>query len=520
MFTESLEASIGYSQSLVQIGDYNRAIQVLLQERSYFPDNLDLLTRLGELYNSFGTQEMKIRYYESLRYLKHPEFLASLGEAYGAVKDFPHAVECLKESLKINSNDYRSWLALGKCYESYGDLEQALEAYERADKLSCSDPDTLLQLAGVYGKMGYMEKAKIIYEDILKRNPRNRQAISGLKMCRSLFEDKEYDAEEGILAAISRTEYRESFARALAVSMSLVANADRVLTPEEFNFFRLRLRPFKEILPENLDEILTEPGSIDDLYPHLEGIPPSDRIFLFKLVCELAGIDRHLPPEEEEALEKVKVALEIPEKVIEVILMRTIPVTWQSLCARVMEFRKVPDPSNLETLLYNWERYWDEYRKNDSISLEKMMNLLHQVYAILEINYRTSSMLYRFGGISETFDLQMKIKKEVFGGGTVIFNAALSGLDFDRIAITLFSRGKKEEALRLASMILINRLILALEHFCSLEPVDTWTRPFKIPNEMEMIVFRPKSALGVAKKTGLFDKTAAEAIERRRNVGT
>jgi len=155
-----------------------------------------LYAELGSAYNNRSEYLNKaIDYYKkAMREDPAAGFLGEeLSDLYIQTGRLREAVQESENTLKSNPNDLTARRILGRIFaRMIGDpqqkgmnqkmLEQATEQYKKITELDPSDPDAWLMLGRLY-KMGQKSvDAKQAYEQVLKNDPENVDALSGLAM--------------------------------------------------------------------------------------------------------------------------------------------------------------------------------------------------------------------------------------------------------------------------------------------------------------------------------------------------
>lgn len=506
-----LLASLIYTGKLIRAGSYNSAIERLEEMRKCYPDNVDILKQLAESYNSLGDPDRRVEFFESVKHLDRPEFLESLAMAYINLNDIKKARNVLETALSIDPENYRLWLTMGRIKELFGDLEGALSAYKKSYKLSLQDQVVSIYLAGIHGKMGNYSMALKIYEKILRQNPDNPHARAGLEICRTLDGLNGVAGKENVLNLVSKEDYNRDFANALIVSLSAVANADEHLALSEINLMSMALRPFMKLLPGNIEEELTKKYRIQEVTKHIKKLPDFAKVLIYQLACELASVDKKLTGSEMKVLARLSEILELSLNEADAILRRTRPITWLVLEREMRHYRKTLDMSDLELLLFNWERYWKQFWEQDPLTLDELMDYLEKAKKHIEILERGDTKVYRFKNILKIFELQCRIKKRVFRHGIIIGNTILSSKDIEKIILRLYKHDlNKAMSRKVMEMFLINRLVLALQQFCELFPSESWLEPQLRPSEIEIIIYSTDRAVEIGKDVGLLKRNYSD----------
>ena len=74
--------------------------------------------------------------------------------------------EILKEKVKTNSNDTRSWISLGNIYFDTNRYDEAIESYLNALEIKPDNPDVLSDLGVMYRRAGKPENAISAFDKV------------------------------------------------------------------------------------------------------------------------------------------------------------------------------------------------------------------------------------------------------------------------------------------------------------------------------------------------------------------
>jgi hypothetical protein len=106
---------------------------------------------------------------------------------------------------------------------------------------------------------------------------------------------------------------------------------------------------------------------------------------------------------------------------------------------------------------------------------------------LLEFNNEEGCLYYRIKDIKAAGELQAEIKKRILEPGPAVPTTSLCSIELEKLNYSLIEKGDKSRALKLASMIFMNRLVLSLESFNGLPLSETWKDTEEISDELEMI---------------------------------
>jgi cytochrome c-type biogenesis protein CcmH/NrfG len=104
-----------------------------------------------------------------------PGFEGGRDKAPGQVQPPPPAAE-LEEKARANPNDTGVLVQLAQAYQRENNVPKAVETYEKAVALDPGKDDLKNRLAGSYISAGRYDQAIKILEEVISRNPDNKEA--------------------------------------------------------------------------------------------------------------------------------------------------------------------------------------------------------------------------------------------------------------------------------------------------------------------------------------------------------
>jgi len=117
--------------------------------------------------------------------------LLNWARRYYEKDEFTHAVDPLRKLLKINRDYGIAYKWLARSLKKMRKYEEAMRYYELYAKVEKS-VDSQLDLAKSYRKGKLFDKSEIIYKDLLKKEPKNREARIGLVQIKYARMEKDY----------------------------------------------------------------------------------------------------------------------------------------------------------------------------------------------------------------------------------------------------------------------------------------------------------------------------------------
>jgi lipopolysaccharide biosynthesis regulator YciM len=144
--------------------------------------------------------------------------------------DLDAAEELLSRAVRIDSDQVDAYLSLARLYRLRGEIGRAIRVHQnillRTDIRPEQRDEALLGLAGDFRKGGFLQRSIAAYEEVLARDPGNRNALRALIRLRADVRDHRRAVElQRRLARAEGREGRSEEAR-LLVEMSEAAHAE------------------------------------------------------------------------------------------------------------------------------------------------------------------------------------------------------------------------------------------------------------------------------------------------------
>lgn len=195
LFEEALVINPNYVEALNNLGNifntmekYEKALPYFLKADNIMPDEPIILNNLGIALMELGKlDEAKIKLETAIK--KQPSFYqtyTNLGKVYTLKNDLVSAKNCLIKALEINPFDQKARLRLESAEELLNNLttqeiaqlkNQLNKAENNNDKKNIDD---LLKKAQLYNLGNQTGQAIYFYEEVIKIDPKQIDAINGL----------------------------------------------------------------------------------------------------------------------------------------------------------------------------------------------------------------------------------------------------------------------------------------------------------------------------------------------------
>jgi len=159
---DNLEAVFLEADHLMQFGDYQSAIKLLLKYRKKHSGNSLVNFNLGVVYFRAGRFIKSIYSLEEAVRLgaDEPDVFNQLGLACDRNGDLNGARAYYKKALEMDSEFPMAWNNLGVTYFLQGDFLSAKLNFEKALEIDDSDPDAWFNLRDTYAELGLTDEAE------------------------------------------------------------------------------------------------------------------------------------------------------------------------------------------------------------------------------------------------------------------------------------------------------------------------------------------------------------------------
>ncbi len=167
------------SSSLLQQGRYTEALADVMKLHEAYPGNHLYLERAAELYGRLGQQEKEAEFWEKY-FDRAPNPLTAcpqIGQAYWKQEKRAQAISAFERCLALDPDNSDSIFFLAHALETSGQTDRAAELYVRGMKLAPGYSDLQIGLARVRLRQGKLAAAKIAVMGVLRRSPRNVDAL-------------------------------------------------------------------------------------------------------------------------------------------------------------------------------------------------------------------------------------------------------------------------------------------------------------------------------------------------------
>lgn len=223
---KTFEESLVESEIFVRYGLYDEAKTLLEGLKVQRPENIDVHTKLKDLYVSIGDKENAVS-----------ECLA-LAEIYGKSEDLEHKEMLLKEAYIINPNDPRllEKAPVHHPSEETPDISKISEDFGKKTG-SIDDYSEELAEAEFYLRQGLAEDARAIYERLLNLFPDNdeiKEKMNSIGLESSVAEElvDEQSAEEAIQSSAEKFIVKSDEDQTFEPEPSVVSPAETFLASE------------------------------------------------------------------------------------------------------------------------------------------------------------------------------------------------------------------------------------------------------------------------------------------------
>jgi tetratricopeptide (TPR) repeat protein len=165
-----------YNRAVKQMGDTVRAIEIINEGRERYPDELNLLLELAQIYLEQGKKEELLT--SLLEAIEADPTNANLffliGKTYDDMKDFEKAEEYYKKAAEVNPEFFEAYYNIGAIY-----VNKAAEFQSMANDLPLNETEKYEELSAKAGEN--LEKAVPWLEKSLEVRPDDEPTIYALK---------------------------------------------------------------------------------------------------------------------------------------------------------------------------------------------------------------------------------------------------------------------------------------------------------------------------------------------------
>ena len=176
--TGDFRALEGIVALYVAQGQVDKALKMLNEEMSRYPDSPAVRRLLASTAAHAGKLELATREYEQL-FSSNPEdrqICSQLGELYQRQHELSKSLAMFQKAVELAPGDWKAVGRLGAAQQESGRQAQAKTSYRRALELGGDDPDLLNNLAYIEAESGSdLDDAMTLVQKALARSPGNSQ---------------------------------------------------------------------------------------------------------------------------------------------------------------------------------------------------------------------------------------------------------------------------------------------------------------------------------------------------------
>ncbi|MDA3940802.1 MAG: tetratricopeptide repeat protein [Spirochaetia bacterium] len=170
---DDFQTGFNEADYLMQLGEYQSAIKLLLKYRKKYPGDSLVNFNLGVVYYKAGKFVKSIYSLEEAVRLgaEEPEVFNQLGLSSDSNGDLEGSRAYYKKALEMDSSFAMAWNNLGVTYFLAGDYLSAKVNFEKALELNSEDPDTWFNLRDSCTELGLdseAEAADLKYHELLR----------------------------------------------------------------------------------------------------------------------------------------------------------------------------------------------------------------------------------------------------------------------------------------------------------------------------------------------------------------
>ena len=155
-------------------GDYERLVIICEAAVAAQPDDISLMTTLGNSYLGAGKTNRAVEIFETLtkKDPDAPAFFRSLGNAHVAAGDFEKAEDAYNSAISVEPMDaHRFYNELGNVLSHAGQYDRARTALRRSLDCYPAQPLVHCDLGDIFARQGKLDDAKLSYETAANLDP-------------------------------------------------------------------------------------------------------------------------------------------------------------------------------------------------------------------------------------------------------------------------------------------------------------------------------------------------------------
>ena len=154
------------------------------------------------------------------RYKNHPSYWNQIGTCYYLRDNMRKALLYYNKSRSLSKEYAPSINNLGVIYQQQGLEQKALLAFKKASELSSFSLTPVFNLAQIYLKYGFSRRARTLFQALLRKSPRDNDALAGLATS-LLLENKLVKSIETYLSIPDRLRRRANVGLNLSIAFKL-----------------------------------------------------------------------------------------------------------------------------------------------------------------------------------------------------------------------------------------------------------------------------------------------------------
>jgi Flp pilus assembly protein TadD len=181
-------------------GDYTNGFKALSRVNERFPNNAELLLRLGScaLAQNQVLDALRILRQSASLNPEEPWVWCYIGQAHFKMQEQDEAIESFGRAVKLQDDLYEAWLVRGSAYAAKGNLKEAMESFEKAATINPDDVTVWNALGQCHMHMDQRQKAVSTMEKAVQIAPDNVLAWELLiaAYTKNGQTDRKWDAEK------------------------------------------------------------------------------------------------------------------------------------------------------------------------------------------------------------------------------------------------------------------------------------------------------------------------------------
>lgn len=331
-----------YVNCLTETGDFRKAEKVIKKLIKQNPESLSYIVDLGRIYKiSLDQGKAKEQFQRAIKLIvPNQEQILSLGQAFGAIKEWDNAISTYQKGKKLLHGYYTFNFELAEVYKSKGDVASMVGEY--MDVLEIND--SYLQsvqnaLQTSFGSDADKNKNELLKTELLKRIQKSSDnSIFSELLIWMFIQQKDFESALGQAKALDKRK-KEDGSRIMSLAQMASGSEDYDLAIKAYqyviskgntnsNYSDAKMEMlevmYKKILGQsnysqgdlkelekNYQETINELGKIPDILPLLKSLAHLQAFYLFNTTDAIALLEETVSIPQAKPIQQAECKLEL-----------------------------------------------------------------------------------------------------------------------------------------------------------------------------------------------------------------